>query len=160
MSPLHRIDVDGEMDGLILEIQLNPAPPLCKILGISHHQRARSFQAVQNRRQIFVFGPADESDLADCQIIGPAHAANHDFMLIDSLASDAAVEHIPERIGAHDAQNKRGSLGGDRLGRPIHELCEIVEERRLNFVFGDPSRLCPAYPQPRENGAHRGPEKQ
>ncbi len=48
MSPLHRIDVDGEMHGIIFEIQLNPATPPGKILGVPYHQRAGSFQSVEN----------------------------------------------------------------------------------------------------------------
>jgi hypothetical protein len=56
----------------------------------------------------------------------------------DGLAGDGLVEYGPEGIVAEDADDERRA----RLGvRPLHELREVVQERRLHLVFGGRGEL-------------------
>src|SRR3569833_1185424 len=82
------------------------------------------------------FRTTEEQDLAICQLLDVLGTVYDQRVAVHRFATNNLIERRTERVVAEHADDNRCARGGKRLGRPIHELCEVEEKDSLDLRGG------------------------
>ena len=131
-----RFDVDAQPNAIVLRRELNHDAVLRSAVEVGHGKRAAVRQGRENLRQLRALGAVDVQNLTVADFIDAVKAPHQQRMFADLLAVHRLVQMCSEGIVAQDADDE-GRIGrGECLGRPFHEVREVVNEDGLDLVFG------------------------
>ena len=120
-----------------------------EVVPVPHRQDAAGVHQAREIAETSGLRAADEQHVRRTHLLRRRPTSHHDRMTMHGLAGDDLVEAVSEGIRSHDAEHERRVRALEGVGRPFHELGEVVEERRLEVVL---ARRAPrARRRPRRN---------
>src|SRR6185312_3970039 len=157
---LGRLQVDPQPDFLLDQHETDHPAFIGELILIADGEYAMAFQPRQDWREVRTLRATDEQNLAVGQLLDALGPVYDQRVALHHLATNDLIERRTEGVAAEHAYDNRRARVGERLGRPIHELCEVEQEDRFDLrgrrsaehsAGGAPATAqqprCPDYPQ-------------
>src|SRR6202030_2201222 len=105
-------------------------------IRITHREDAAALERCQDLIEAPRLAAADEQDVAIADLPHAAVALDAQRPPVDRLTPDDFVEPGTKGVFAENSNDERGVRTREGPCGPVHELCEVEEEDRLDLIFG------------------------